>query len=202
MSKSICALVHKEGSSRQAFQDYYEDRHAPLAIGLFPFSGYVRNHIIGDDDFGWDTISEFWSSDIEKAAALMQGPIGETMRADEERFMNRSRIAPAGSEPVAISTGDPAGPSGERTVLLLNTGRDEALARARRIGADHPGVSIDFLTPWSEPAFPAEAVIWVSGWPTLGPSCQFADTLMLRARRVATPRGALLGTIASEDSKS
>jgi len=199
MSKSICALVHKPGSTREAFQAYYESNHAPLAIGLFPFNGYVRNHLVDPGDFGWDTISEFWSDDIDKAAALMAGPIGDTMRADEERFMDRSRIAPGGAEETILSPGEPADPSGRRTALLLSydaeaESADAARAYAGRLAKDHSGVSLDVVSPWSEPAFPARAVIWLPGWVELEAAPAGIAVRALRASRVASSPEALLGT--------
>ena len=199
MSKSICALVHKPGSTREDFQAYYEDNHAPLAIGLFPFSAYVRNHLVDPGDFGWDTISEFWSEDIDKAAALMSGPIGETMRADEVKFMDRSRIAPGGAVEEAISPGAPADAVGHRTAILLTSDSRSAesaatmRAWASDLGRQYGGVSIDFVTAWQQPAFPAEAVVWVPGWPGLAPAPQGLTARVLRARRCETPAADLLG---------
>jgi len=201
MRKSICALVHKPGSTREQFQRYYEDNHAPLAVGLFPFTRYVRNHLVDPGDFGWDTISEFWADDISHAASLMQGPVGDTMRADEARFMDRSRIAPGGAEEEILSAGDPADPLGRRTCLLIEAdpGSDPYFAAHRLAGnlaRDHAGVSIDIIAAWQDPAFPAAAVVWLAGWPTVNPVSFGLHIRVLRAMRVETPRSALLAQMA------
>ena len=47
-----------------------------------PFAKYVRNHLIDHDGLWYDTISEFWADDIEQAANLMNGPVGEILRED------------------------------------------------------------------------------------------------------------------------
>jgi len=188
MSKSICALAHKPGTGRAAFQAYYEDSHAPLAVGLFPFTGYVRNHVIAaDGPFGWDTVSEFWSADIEKAAALMEGPVGAIMRADEERFMDRTRIAPASAREVVFSPGAPADDEGLRTALLVRGEESVVLAWGRRLAERSAGVSADFAASWREPPFPADAVIWVPGHPDIAPPPAGLDVLTLKVRRCATP---------------
>lgn len=192
MTKSICVLAHKSGSDRTAFQHYYENHHAPLAIGLFPFTGYARNHLVGNDDFGWDTISEFWAADIEQAAALMEGPVGETMRADEERFMDRAKIASASAEEVILSAGDRADKSGRRTALLINPtleaqdARAEVLALAVAVSQNSSGVNVDFATSWGSPHFPASAVIWLPGWPVVPTSPVGLSMKTLRVVRVNT----------------
>lgn len=199
MSKSLCALVHKPGSTRAAFQSYYEDHHAPLAVGLFPFSSYVRNHLVDPGDFGWDTISEFWSDDIAEAASLMDGPIGATMRADEERFMDRKRIAPAGSQEVLISAGARADDHGRRTAILFDDAEhtESCIAAARefaqQMAISLSGVSLDLVTSWSTPAFPAQAVVWLPGWHETLALAQ-ATAPILRVRRFETPVSQLLTT--------
>jgi len=197
MSKSICALVHKPGSTREAFQRYYEENHAPLAIGYFPFSGYVRNHLAEGEQFGWDTISEFWSHDIARTAALMEGPVGETMRADEERFMDRTRISPGGVEEVVLAPGPRADAEGRRTAVLV-TGEGTAPAPRAAVlalakGLATAGVSVDFVTPWQDPAFPAEAVVWAPGWIPVPDSVPGLVLRALRVRRIETPATDLLG---------
>lgn len=203
MTKSICALAHRKGSTREAFQRYYEENHAPLAIGLFPFSGYARNHLIDGDDFGWDTISEFWSEDIERAAALMDGPIGDTMRADEERFMDRSVIASGGAREVIVSAGERADAGGRRTALLIERappGDDAggtilawAQALAHGLAPGDGGVSVDFVQSWGQPAFPALAVIWLPGHRHVESAPRGLVVRELHVRRAETPPSALLG---------
>lgn len=192
MTKSICALVHKPGTTRDAFQTYYETQHASLAISLFPFTGYVRNHVLAaDGEFAWDTISEFWSGDIKEAAALMKGPVGVRMRADERRFMDQSRIAPASARELALSDGAPAAADGARTAMLVHGEDTAVLAWARTLAADHAGVSVDFAESWQHPAFPADAVIWMPGHHAFSSTPPGLAMVTLRVRRCATEQQAL-----------
>lgn len=199
MSKSICALVHRPGSTRAAFHAYYEEHHAPLGARHFPFTRYVRNHLIDSQDLGYDTISEFWADDIAAAAALMSGPVGDILRADEEKFMDRARIAPAGVEEHVLSTGAPAGPDGVRTAFLINPvhsgedWREAALSCGRALAARQPGVSLDFAQSWSTPAFPATAVLWAPGEVELGDKPAALAIRRAIARRVETPAGQMTG---------
>lgn len=196
MTKSICALVHKPGSTRAAFQAYYEDNHAPLGARHFPFTRYVRNHLIGGQDSSYDTISEFWADDIAGAAALMNGPVGEILRADEVKFMDQSRIAPAGAEEQRLSPGAPAGAGGARTAFLVEaadddvTWRETALAWAKPIAAQAPGVSLDIISSWSAVRFPAAAVLWVPGHVAYDPPAGLRVRRLL-VRRAETPADVL-----------
>lgn len=199
MTKSICALAHKPGTTREDFQHYYEENHAPLAISHFPFSAYARNHVTGAQLFGWDTISEFWADDIEAAAALMAGPVGKIMAADEERFMNRPLIASAGVEEVIFSPGDPAGTDGRRTAFLVQHAAEgvdlpsTVMEWAKGFARDMPGVSVDLTTNWTAQAFPAKAVLWLPGWQAQAAIPYGLSTQTLLIRHVKTPAAQLLG---------
>ncbi|HUH37969.1 MAG TPA: EthD domain-containing protein [Spongiibacteraceae bacterium] len=185
MMKSICVLARREDSTREVFQTYYETQHAPLGMKYFPFAGYSRNHLLDAPDIGFDTISEFWTEDTAASAGLMDGPIGEIMRADERRFMDQSKIAPAGAEEHVLSAG---AEDGERYAVLLSgkIGKDTLLAWARKAAGNTPGVSLDIATSWKEPAFPATAVLWTPDATIASELPAGVTARVLRVRRVTT----------------
>jgi uncharacterized protein (TIGR02118 family) len=98
--KTIGLMPKRQDISREAFRDHYENRHAPLALGKFPFKKYVRNHLVANDPdpIGFDCLSEFWVDDVEEIYRLMAGPIGDIMREDERRFTHQDKIGPAVAE--------------------------------------------------------------------------------------------------------
>ncbi len=175
MMKSIALLPRMPGTTRAAFQDYYEKNHAPLAIEHFPFTKYVRNHLtLGtDSDIGFDTIGEFWCADMAKIAALMAGEVGTLMRADERKFMDPPRLR-AGSAAEYLVHGAPrALDQGlKKTALLIvreasldrASFEDVVMRWAARLEAKR--VTVDFVTPWDGPAWPCEAIVWL--WQGLG----------------------------------
>lgn len=191
MMKSICTLTRRADYSRRQFQDYYETQHSQLAIQHFPFVGYVRNHLVADEEIGFDTISEFWAEDVDKLASLMTGPVGELLREDERRFMDQARIAPGYAEETVISAAP--GPA-RRYALLLNWQGDfDPVAWAQSHRGELPALSVDKVAAWQQPAFPAQAVVWT-------PERAMADALpeqvsatVLEVERIETPPAQLLG---------
>jgi len=198
MNKSVCTLARRADFSREMFRDYYENNHSTLAIQYFPFRRYVRNHVVEPPDAGFDTISEFWSDESETSAALMSGPVGDIMRADEQRFMDRSLIAPAAASEHIISDGAATDPDGCRFAILLDWDAQKPDAEAElldwtsRFGKAAPGVSLDFTTSWTEVAFPGRAILWTprATLPELQPSWLRLKTV--KVRRFETPQDKLL----------
>ena len=177
MMKSICLLSRKEGANREAFHGYYESNHAPLAIGLFPFRKYVRNHLLldADLDLDFDTISEFWFDDVADILALMKGDIGARMKADEIKFMNQTLIRSSGSEEHLLRGPRRGSDDGAaKTAILLKRAADvspEAFRDAVKVwGAALPAnrVSLDIIIPWAAP-WPSEAVVWMWGATSMAP---------------------------------
>lgn len=172
MMKSIGFLPRRAELSRKEFQDYYEARHAPLALPLFPFTKYVRNHLRDQDDIGFDTISEFWFPDADEIQALMRSAVGDTMRADERRFMAQARIGSAVTQEHLIAgpaRGVESGPVLKEALLIGWNGKADKAARAaqawgrslaREAGNEILRLTIDIIEPWPGTTFPYDAVLW------------------------------------------
>jgi len=147
--KSVCAFTRKPDLSRADFQDYYEMHHAPLAVAHFPFRAYVRNHVLPGQRASFDTISEFWANDLTRLTAVREGPAGAIMAADEARFMDRARIAPARMVSTILSAGAQTDAQGVRWMLLLRWSGESVPSTlqswAQALAARQPGVTLDVI---------------------------------------------------------
>lgn len=212
MMKSIALLPRRPDLSRAAFHDYYETRHAPLGIRHFPFAKYVRNHLLGEDAIGFDTISEFWARDISKLTGLMSTEVGDILREDERRFMDQPRIHSAGTEEHHLAGLPRVVEAGNRVkeVLLLSNadGLDRqlfAIAAAewgRTIAAAAGNLidrmTLDLVQFWPGRLFPYDALLWAwlpNDRSVLAGKCAPAGITVratARCRSVETPRETLL----------
>lgn len=109
MVKMICMLKRRPGMSREAFIDYYETRHAPLAAKhlrmiaryhrsyMIPGSGFDAGHIAEVAPLPEvDVMTEMWfrnMADYEELGRSMADPdIGAMFREDEAKLFDRSFI--------------------------------------------------------------------------------------------------------------
>lgn len=101
MIKVVLLLRRKPGMTRDEFIEYYENKHVPLCLELFPdlFLDYRRSYIMPDGMYSaahvgesaavpdFDVISEIWfksQEDFERMEAGFADPaIGPRLRADE-----------------------------------------------------------------------------------------------------------------------
>jgi uncharacterized protein (TIGR02118 family) len=179
--KTVGLMPKRPDITRAAFREHYETRHASLALPLFPFKKYVRNHVVASDPdpVGFDCLSEFWVDDVAEVHRLMASEVGDTMREDERRFTDQPNIGPAVAEETLIA-GPPRGvePSANKEILLLSraagVSKTAFLAivtgwgRALAAGSDGlvTRVTFDAVTPFDGVRFPAFAGIlhgWVDG---------------------------------------
>jgi uncharacterized protein (TIGR02118 family) len=104
--KVIALLTKKADLSRDDFIKYYETKHVPLIRRVLPqLQEYRRNYVDPNGAFvapgmsapDFDVVTEFWFPDraaLEAALATYTGsPVGETIRRDEENFLNRSKMS-------------------------------------------------------------------------------------------------------------
>ncbi len=158
--------------SRDAFRDYYETRHAPLAIQHVRFTKYVRNHLIAPSNAEFDVISEFWLANPAAVDALDNSPAGEMLRADADQFVGPERFHAVAEE--SLLAGPPRRYETGRIqkyALLLNrrayAGEADFIADARdwgrRLadGAKAKRVTIDVVKPLKGGTFPANAILWL-----------------------------------------
>lgn len=172
--KSVCLLSHRPDSSRQAFRDYYETSHSRLGGRYFPFSKYVRNHVLSSAaEVDFDVLTEFFFDAGADVAGVHSGRVREILDEDEKRFMDQSLIRPAGAEEVLLS-GSERGitPTGtRRQMLMLNhTGatasfREAVNAWGKQLAATAAGlvrISVDYTqahAPSGKGRFPFDAVL-------------------------------------------
>jgi uncharacterized protein (TIGR02118 family) len=177
--KTVGLMPKRPDISRADFRDHYENRHAPLALGKFPFEKYVRNHVVKSDPdpVGFDCLSEFWVSDVAEVQRIMAGEVGDIMREDERRFTDQPKIGPAVAQEFHVF-----GPAREvedgivrKEILLLRrapgVSMDVFITAATAWGKDLASMSegrltrvlFDSLTPFDGRYFPrCDGVLY--GW--------------------------------------
>jgi len=172
--KSVCLLSHRPGSTRQAFRDYYENNHSRLGSRYFPFSKYVRNHVLastGEVDF--DVLTEFFFDDGVDVAGVHSGRVREILDEDERQFMDQRLIRPASAEELLLSGSarDVAPEGTRRQLLMLNHSGDPAGFRdavnswgkqLATMTGGLPRVSVDYTQPHAasgDGRFPFDAVL-------------------------------------------
>lgn len=104
MVKVMAFISKRAGMSREAFIDYYENHHVPLICGITPPpTRYRRSYPMRGDTFNrespaidFDVVTETVFTDREAMNAWIEAiyapGIGETVRADEARFIDHSKF--------------------------------------------------------------------------------------------------------------
>lgn len=150
MVKTIGFMVRRPDITRAAFREHYETRHAPMAVPLFPFRRYRRNHLIDQVvEPGFDCISEFWFDSLETIATSMAGEAGATMRADERNFLDQSAVRAAVAREAL--------PCPDETAALCFFRRQDGEDGALEAACAGTGAGLDLLAPFDRP-LPFDAI--------------------------------------------
>jgi uncharacterized protein (TIGR02118 family) len=176
--KNIAFMPRRPDFTRPQFQQYYETRHAPLALQFIrTFVKYTRNHIVqAQPEVAFDTLSEFWFDHGQTAQAVVewvQSEAGAVIREDEAQFLDRARVSAfqateslvAGAARIVES-----GPARVEALLFSRPHRPETFAQdLTRIGRDWARrddllrvcLNLGVIAPDSAP--PCHAIL--TGWP-------------------------------------
>lgn len=93
----LTAFVKRRADlSREEFLDYWHNQHGPLIRD----TPELRDHLVAyeqhparpDDRSGWDGVAVQEFASWDDFIAMISGPAGELMRADEANFLDPSAI--------------------------------------------------------------------------------------------------------------
>jgi len=89
-------VKRREGMSREEFLDYWRNQHGPLIRDTPALAdrtiSYVQHAAADQDGSGWDGVAVQEFADWDEFLAMLQGPAGDAMRADEANFLDSSSI--------------------------------------------------------------------------------------------------------------
>lgn len=92
MIKSIALAHRKPGMTREEYNKYWKEQHAPLAIKLIPgLRKYVQCHFVDIPglEYEGDGFVEMWYDDVEsfkRAMAFIHSDAGKALAIDGAKF--------------------------------------------------------------------------------------------------------------------
>lgn len=125
--KYLSLIRRREDFTHEAFRHYYENQHAPLALGFFPPQLYRRNYADPSVSVGFDCLCEFAYPDDFDIEAAMATPAGPALAEDESRFIERECTRTARA---LLLCGEPLAPRPltDRELWLIPVGNADRLA--------------------------------------------------------------------------
>jgi uncharacterized protein (TIGR02118 family) len=96
MVKVLTFIKRKAGMPVDEFQDYWRARHPDAVTKLPGIRRYVQSHVLpgtyAKGEPVHDGIAEVWADDTDALRAMTKSPAHPALIADEERFIDRSRM--------------------------------------------------------------------------------------------------------------
>ena len=93
--KLMVLLPRRADLSREAFDRYLRDTHAPLVARLPGLRRLVVNHVLPDPGGAapaYDAISEDWFDSPEALQAALASPEGQAVNADAPNLLDLARL--------------------------------------------------------------------------------------------------------------
>jgi uncharacterized protein (TIGR02118 family) len=127
MLKLIGFLARRAGTSPEAFQAHWRERHAALGRALPGLRRYVQNHTLLSGYRGreplWDGVVELWFDDLAAFRSAWASSEMAPVREDEPRFLELPRCAAILAGEHVITEGDPPR-DGVKLISFLTRRRD------------------------------------------------------------------------------
>lgn len=188
--KYVSLIRRRRELSRTAFRDYYEQRHAPLALQFFPPQLYQRNHLLDEDLQLFDCLSEFDYADDFDPMQVLATEAGEILAQDEIQFMQREAVRSASTR--LLSPKQPEGQGARQRELWLLSEPSSQLSDASWLqwfAALGQGCAANLyvLQPYYCEQFPYRVLVtWESPAPLSIPALP-ADVLLTRCKVLSCP---------------
>ena len=91
MIKQVSFFQRRKDLSPEDFREHWRTKHADVVRRLNGLVRYVQNHGL-DSSSGFDGIAEVWFEDMESMRANVDTPELESIRKDEENFIDSSTM--------------------------------------------------------------------------------------------------------------
>ncbi|SHG52277.1 conserved hypothetical protein [Halobaculum gomorrense] len=130
MTKIAITLQRREGTSAEAFREYYREEHAPLAAELSGLERYTVSFPADSDSASYDALAELHFPDGEAIAAAFDSELGREVTADAEAFADMDAAGRVVLDEEVV-VGRARRRTGVLIDILLFTGRSGAILPPR-----------------------------------------------------------------------
>jgi len=97
MIKAITCIKRKPGMPVEDFQAYWRGKHSEVVKRLPNIRRYIQSHALPGGyrkgELPYDGIAEIWVDDVAALRAMAGTAAYDAVQADEEKFIDRSKIA-------------------------------------------------------------------------------------------------------------
>lgn len=89
MIKMLIFVPRKEGMSFEAFRDYYDEEHGPLASELPNLRKYVVDFPRDPTKAEYDAVAELYFDDMGDLGAAFDSEVGQAVQEDAAAFIDQ-----------------------------------------------------------------------------------------------------------------
>ena len=105
MFKVVFLVNRRADMSRETYQAYSNEQHAPIVAGLPGIRRYVVNYSLEaspEDPPAFDAVVELWFDDQQGFEAALASPRGQQALADQDNFLDTSKTVFLAVDEIAV----------------------------------------------------------------------------------------------------